>query len=83
MMEGNKLIMMMVITLDFTLISRLTMINSDLLHIDLFYHKAFEITLTLECGSNYSGEAFICRVQFYPKLKRMYDMCKCHFFLRQ
>jgi hypothetical protein len=62
MMEGNKLIMMMVITLDFTLISRLTMINSDLSDIDLFYHKAFSIPSTLAGEPNYSGEVSICRV---------------------
>jgi hypothetical protein len=56
------LIMMMVITLDFTLISRLTTINSDLFDIDLFYHKAFRIPFTLECEPNYSGDVFICRV---------------------
>jgi hypothetical protein len=61
-MEGNKLIMIMVITLYFTLIRSLTMINSDIFDIGWFYQKAFRIPFTLECGPNYSAEVFISRV---------------------
>jgi hypothetical protein len=62
MMEENKLIMMVGIIFNFTLISRLKMINSYPFDIDLFYPKAFRTPFILECEPNYSAEVFICGV---------------------
>jgi hypothetical protein len=72
-MGENKLIMMMVIIFDLTLISRLRIINNNLFDIDLFYHEAFRIPFMLKYGLNYSAEVFVCSVYFIPKLERVYD----------